>query len=166
LVILVLLAFAESQIQLVPDGTLLFHLAVIVIMVALLNATLLKPINRILEERERRTRGRLSEAQEVLATVDLRLREYERRLREARSEGYALMEQERMLLSREREREVAEVKSAIANWLSTQKEKLKSEADEVRANLKADARTRALEISQQILQRQIRDDGSRSNAPA
>jgi F-type H+-transporting ATPase subunit b len=163
---LVLLAFAESQIQLVPDGTLVFHLAVIIIMVALLNATLLKPINRILEERERRTRGRLSEAQEVLATVDLRLREYERRLREARSEGYALMEQERMLLSRERERKVAEVKSAIASWLSTQKEKLKSEAEEVRANLKEDARTRALEISQQILQRQIRDDGSRRNAPA
>ena len=163
---MVLLAFAESQIQLVPDGTLLFHLAVIVIMVALLNATLLKPINRILEERERRTKGRLSEAQELLATVDHKLQEYERRLREARSEGYALMEQERMLLSRERERKVAEVKSEIASWLSNQKEKLRSEADEVRARLKVDARTRGLEISQQILHRQIRDDGSRRNAPA
>jgi F-type H+-transporting ATPase subunit b len=162
----VLLAFAETQIQLVPDGTLLFHLVVIVLMVALLNATLLKPINRILQERERRTKGRLSEAQQALATVDLRMREYERRLREARSEGYALMEKERMLLSREREQKLAEVKGEIGSWLSNQKEKLRSEADEVRANLKVDARKRALEISQQILHRQIRDDGSGRNAPA
>lgn len=163
---MVLLAFAESQIQLVPDATLLFHLVVIVLMVALLNATLLKPINRILEERERRTKGRLSEAQQALATVDLRMRDYERRLREARSEGYALMEKERMLLSREREQKLGEVKAEIASWLSNQKERLRTEADEVRANLKVDARERALEISQQILQRQIRDDGSGGQAPA
>ncbi|MFN2515116.1 MAG: hypothetical protein ABR556_02780 [Pyrinomonadaceae bacterium] len=160
------LAFAESQIQLVPDGTLLFHLAVIVLMVALLNATLLKPINRILEERERRTRGRLTEAQQALATVDQKLREYQLRLREARSEGYALMEQERMLLSREREGKVAEVKSEITSWLYAQKENLRNEADKAKANLKVDARTRAVEISQQILHRQVRDDGSRRNAPA
>ncbi len=53
------LAFSDSAIQLVPDGTLLFHLALIVVMVVLLNVTLLKPINRILEERERRTKGRM-----------------------------------------------------------------------------------------------------------
>jgi F-type H+-transporting ATPase subunit b len=162
----VLVAFAQSQIQLVPDGTLLLHLAIIVVMVALLNATLLKPISRILEERERRTRGRLSEAQQALAKVDQKLREYERRLREARSEGYALMEQERMLLSRERERRIAEVKNEITIWLSGQKEKLRIEADRVKARLKVDAQTRALEISQRILHRQIRDDGSRRNAPA
>ncbi|MDQ6653257.1 MAG: ATP synthase F0 subunit B [Acidobacteriota bacterium] len=150
---LVFLAFAESQIQLVPDGTLVFHLAVIVVMVALLNVTLLKPINRILEERERRTKGRLSEAQQALATVDQKLREYERRLREARTEGYALMEQERILLSREREGKVAEVKSEITSWLSGEKENLRSEAEKVKANLEADAHTRALEISQRILHR-------------
>ena len=163
---MVFLAFAQSQIQLVPDGTLLFHLAIIVVMVVLLNVTLLKPINRILEERERRTRGRLSEAQKALAKVEEKLREYERRLREARSEGYGLMEEERMLLSRERERKIAEVKNEITTRLSGQKEKLRIEADKVKAKLKVDAHTRALEISQQILHRQIRDDGSRRNAPA
>ncbi len=104
------LGLFESSIQLVPDGTLLLHLLLIFGMVALLNATLLKPINRILEERELRTRGRLSEAAQTFATVDEKMREYEKRLRQARTEGYTLMEQERTALSTERERKVAEVR--------------------------------------------------------
>jgi F0F1-type ATP synthase membrane subunit b/b' len=44
-------AFAENSIQLVPDGTLFLHIIIILLMVFVLNATLFKPINRILEER-------------------------------------------------------------------------------------------------------------------
>jgi F-type H+-transporting ATPase subunit b len=150
--------FFEGSIQLVPDGTLLVHLVLIVAMVALLNATLLKPINRILEERERRTRGRLSEAAATLAIVDEKMREYERRLRQARSEGYALLEHERAGLSRDRERKVGEVKAEIAGWLSKEQEKLQNEASEVRKTLEVEAGSLAYEISRQILQRDIAED--------
>lgn len=149
------LGFAESSIQLVPDGTLLFHLALIIAMVALLNATLLKPINRILEERDRLTKGRLSEAQKTLLTVSEKLSEYERHLREARSEGYALMERERAVLSEERQRKLAEVKSEINRLLSTEKEKLNTEGAEVRSKLAVEARSIAVEIGRQILRRPI-----------
>ena len=152
---MVLLAFAENSIQLVPDGTLLIHLVFVVLMVALLNATLLKPINRILEERERRTKGRLSEAQQTLARVDEKLRQYEHRLREARSEGYALMENERSALIREREGKVAEVRGDITHWLADEKEKLKTEAEQVRGGLKSEAHKMALEITRQILHRPV-----------
>ena len=53
----------EAQIQLVPDGTLLLHLLIVVVMVFIVNRTLLKPINRILAEREKQIAGRLNEAQ-------------------------------------------------------------------------------------------------------
>src|SRR5207244_13444608 len=59
------LGFAENSIQLVPDGTLILHIVIILVMVYVLNATLYKPINQILESREKRTRGRLTEAQEI-----------------------------------------------------------------------------------------------------
>jgi F-type H+-transporting ATPase subunit b len=154
-VALPLLAFAEGSIQLVPDGTLLLHLAIIIVMVALLNATLLKPINRILEERDRRTKGRLSEAQQTLLTVNEKLSEYERRLRDARAEGYALMEQERGVISEERQQQVAQVKSEIAHLISSEKEKLKLEGNEVRGKLAVDAREIALKIGSQILGRPI-----------
>jgi F-type H+-transporting ATPase subunit b len=145
------LALAENSIQLVPDGTLLLHLAVIVMMVALLNATLLKPINRILEERDRRTKGRLSEANQTLLMVDEKLRNYESQLREARATGYAAMEQERAKLSKERERKLAEVKTEAGALVVREKDRIRAEAAEVRNALGATAQERAREISAQIL---------------
>jgi F-type H+-transporting ATPase subunit b len=145
------LALAENSIQLVPDGTLLLHLAVIVMMVALLNATLLKPINRILEERDRRTKGRLSEANQTLLMVDEKLRNYESQLREARAAGYAAMEQERAILSKERERRLAEVKTEAGAHVTREKDRIKAEALEVRNALGTTAQERAREISAQIL---------------
>ena len=145
------LALAENAIQLVPDGTLLFHLALIVGMVALVNATLLKPINRILEERDRRTKGRLSEASETLRLVEEKISNYEAQLRQTRSEGYLAMERERATLSKERERKIGEVKGEIGNWVSQEKERLKTDSSDVRKTLGAAAQERAREISQQIL---------------
>jgi len=82
------LGFAENSIQLVPDGTLILHVIIILVMVYVLNATLYKPINRILEAREKRTRGRLSEAQEILNDVSEKLSNYERQLRATRAQAY------------------------------------------------------------------------------
>ncbi len=144
-------ALAGNSIQLVPDGTLLFHLVLIVTIVALLNATLLKPINRILEVRERRTKGRLSEAGETLRLVEGKMRNYETQLRNARSEGYAAIERERATLSNERERKIGEVKAEIGAWVSQEKEQIKASSIEVRKTLGITAQERAREISQQIL---------------
>lgn len=148
-----LLAFSSEAIQLVPDGTLLFHLALIVVMVSLLNATLLKPINRILEERERRTSGRLNEAQKVLATIDDKMLDYQRRLREARGSGYALMEEERSAAVRAREQKVSAVKEEVARLRDQEKAKLTNDEAAVRETLTQDARVRAAEISTRIIGR-------------
>ena len=150
-----LLAFAGPTIQLVPDGTLLFHMVLIIVMVAVVNATLLKPINRILEERDKRTKGRLSEAQATMLKVDQELREYERRLREARSEGYARVERERAALSSEREKKVAEVKSQIDRKVQEERQKLATQAEQARAALANEAQTIAVSISSRILQRPV-----------
>jgi F-type H+-transporting ATPase subunit b len=150
------LAFSGGAIQLVPDGTLLLHLLLIVLMVSFLNATLLKPINRILEERERRTSGRLSEAQSVLVSVDEKMAEYQRRLREARGSGYVLLEEERSAASREREQKVSAVKLEVTRWRDEQKENLKRDETAVKATLMKDAGIRASEISGRILGRRRR----------
>jgi F-type H+-transporting ATPase subunit b len=150
-----LLGFAENSIQLVPDGTLLIHLVLIIVMVVVLNATLLKPINRILEERDRLTKGRLTEAQRILLKVSEKLAEYERRLREARAAGYALMEQERAIVFEERQRKLVEVKSEITHLVSVERERLTTEGAQVKVRLAADAKGIALEIGRRILRRPI-----------
>jgi F-type H+-transporting ATPase subunit b len=150
-----LLALAGGAIQLVPDATLLLHLALIAVMVAVLNVTLLKPINRILEDRERRTKGRLEEAQGIFAGVTDKLQEYEARLREARAEGYALLDEQRAAISKERERKVAEIKVEVASWLESEKERLRLDAEQIRKRLKQDAGSVAQEIASRILRREV-----------
>ncbi|HEY8187849.1 MAG TPA: ATP synthase F0 subunit B [Pyrinomonadaceae bacterium] len=152
---MLLLALAGSAIQLVPDGTLLLHLALIAVMVGVLNVTLLKPINRILEDRERRTKGRVEEAHRIFAGVTDKLQEYEARLREARAEGYLLLEAQRAAVSKERERKVAEIKVEVASWLESEKERLRLDAEQIRKRLKQDARTVAQEIAGRILRREV-----------
>src|SRR5919112_6242732 len=98
-----MLAFAES-IQLVPDGTLLVHIAIIITMVFVLNRFLFRPVGRILSEREARTRGRTGEARETVQRVKDSLARYETSLRQARAEGYGLLEQQQSAAYEERKR--------------------------------------------------------------
>ena len=124
-------------------------------MVALLNVTLLKPINRILEERERRTTGRIGEAQKILASVDERMLEYQRRLRDARGTGYLLLDEERSAASRNREQLVSAVKAEVARWQEEEKASLKKAEADVKASLIKEAGARAVEIGSRILGRPV-----------
>lgn len=152
----VLVTFAANPIQLVPDGTLILHIAIIVIMVVLLNATLFKPINRILAERDARTRGALDEARKVFANVDASLAKYQQSLRRARTEGYSLLEHQRTEAVRERERQLASAKESLSQQTSTEKQKIAEQAESARATLSHEARKIALEISEQMLGRPVR----------
>ena len=151
------LAFAENSIQLVPDGTLLLHIAIILVMVFVLNATLFKPINRILEEREKRTRGRTGEARDILQGVEEKMAHYEHSLREARAEGYRLMEQERAAAMSERQGKLGVVREEINRSMTEQKQAIRMQVEDARATLESDARRLAAEIGAQILNRPISD---------
>lgn len=149
-----LLGFAENPV-LVPDGTILLHIIIILVMVYVLNATLFKPINRILEERERRTRGRSGEAKDIIQQVDEKLAAYERSLREARSEGYRLMEQERAEAMRERQIQVDAVREEVGRLAEEEKRVIQVQSEEARAALMRDAGEVATEISSHILHRPV-----------
>lgn len=152
---MIFLAFAENSIQLVPDGTLFLHIAIILVMVFVLNQTLFKPINRILEERERRTRGRSGEARDILQRVEAATTNYERSLREARTEGYRLMEHERAEAMSERQIKLNTLREEIGRTVEEEKELIRRQTEEARQTLEAEARSIAVEIGSQILHRPI-----------
>ncbi len=156
---LILLGLAGNSIQLVPDGTLILHGAIIIIMVMVLNRTLFRPINRILQERDRRTRGLLSEAGQTLVSIDQSLRQYEQTLRGARAEGYQLLERQRAEAIRERERQIASARELLSQQTSTEKQQIRSQAEVARTTLAKEARGIALRISSQILGRPVAGDG-------
>lgn len=151
------LGLAENSIQLVPDGTLILHVLIILVMIYVLNATLFKPINRILEARDRRTKGRLSEAQQILKTVSEQLANYERQLRKARGEAYAFSESERGVAMQERQNELNEMRVHLAESMVQQKEAIQKQADEARGTLEVESRRLAREISARVLSRPITD---------
>lgn len=161
---MIFLGFAENSIQLVPDGTLFLHIAIILIMVFVLNATLFKPINRILEERERRTRGRSGKARDILHDVEEKMTRYERALREARAEGYRLMEQERAEAMRERQIKLSAVREELERVVAEEKESIGTQMGEARVLLAGDARQIAAEIGAHILHRPLNDAPTISGA--
>ena len=151
------LGFAENSIQLVPDGTLILHVLIILVMVFLLNATLYKPINAILEARDKRTRGRLSEAQEILKNVSDKVTEYERALRDARREAYAFTESERSGAMLQRQQQLNEMRQQLGESVAKEKSAIQQQADEVRGTLDQDSRRIAHEIGARVLGRTISD---------
>jgi F0F1-type ATP synthase membrane subunit b/b' len=148
-------ALAENSIQLVPDATLILHVLVVLVMVGVLNMTLFRPINRTLREREQETKGRFREAHKLLASVEEKLSRYERSLKDARAEGYHLLEQERAAALRERDKRLAALRDETKDLIARQKAQLEQHCDEVRRVLAAEAGRRAAQISTQILRRPV-----------
>jgi len=151
------LGLAENSIQLVPDGTLLLHVLIILVMVYVLNATLFKPINRILVAREKRTRGRLSEAEEILHSVSAKLADYERGLRQARAEAYAFAEHQRAGALQDRQLKLNKMRQQIAESVAKEKQAIQRQAEEARALLDAESHGIAREIGARVLSRPISD---------
>jgi F-type H+-transporting ATPase subunit b len=144
---------AEASIQLVPDGTLLLHLVVIFLMVFVLNRTLLRPINRILAERERQIGGRLSEAQRLSAEAEEKMRSYQSALRDARTAGYRLLEKERAAGLKEKDEKVRQHREQLWQTVTKELDSIQKQQEKVRAELETQADSMGVLISSQILRR-------------
>lgn len=144
---------AETSIQLVPDGTLLLHLLMVAVMVFVLNRTLLKPINQILSEREKQISGRLREAEALRAETEEKLKRYTSALREARAEGYRLLEKERTAAIKEKDEKVRYYRDQMSKTVATQLEMTRQQEQRVREELESQAAVVGDIITSQILRR-------------
>jgi len=144
---------AETSIQLVPDGTLLLHLLFIGVMVFVLNRTLLKPINNILSEREKQITGHLREAEAMAAEHQEKLTRYNAALREARSEGYHLLEKERAEGLKEKEEKLRLYREQMSKEVAVQLENTRKQEQTVQGELEAQAAVMSNLITSQILRR-------------
>lgn len=146
----------EAQIQLVPDGTLLLHLLMVAVMVFVLNRTLLKPINQILAEREKQIAGRLKEAEAMAVETQEKLKKYNDALRDARTDGYRLLERERAQGLKEKEEKLRKYRDEMSKEVAAQIEITRSQEQAVKGELEAQAATIGNLISSQILRRPSR----------
>ena len=145
-----LLAFAES-IQLFPDGTLFLHIALILLMIWVLNRTFFRPINKIIESREKHKGGAGGEAEQILSQVSEKEAKLSKEMLAARSEGYELIEKQRADAVDERAKRIAEAKAETAQALETEKQALTEQAQAARAAIAAEAETLSDRIAANVL---------------
>ena len=143
----------EASIQLVPDGTLLFHLFLVVVMVYVVNRTLLRPINQILAEREKQIEGRLKEAESLASETEQKLKKYNDALHAARVDGYKLLEKERADSLKEKDEKVRLYREQSSRDVAAQVDNIKRQEQLVKQELETQAASISSLISAQVLRR-------------
>ena len=145
-----LLAFAES-IQLFPDGTLFIHIGLILLMIWVLNRTFFRPINRVIESREKHKGGAGGEADTILKSVADKQSSYNKSLLEARSEGYDVIEKLRAEAVAERQAKIESAKEETAQSFAAEKKELQDQTANARASIAREAEAMADKIAANIL---------------
>ena len=140
-----------QEVQLIPDGSLFIHIALILLMIFILNRTFFRPINRVIQSRERNKGGRSSEAQEILKNVGEKQSQYDAAMLQARSEGYELIEKTRAAAVSERETKIGAVKEEVAQMVERENAEIERQNREAKATIAQEADQMAERISQTIL---------------
>ena len=155
---MIVLALAGGVLSI--DGSFLVVFISIFLLIFILNRTLFKPINQVLDERERLGAGRMSEAKQLLAKYDERLTRYEQQLQAARGEAYQLMEAQRREALAARQQVLAQVKAETATQVAAARQEIAQQTDAAKQNLEGEARAMASVISSQILHRPVSAGGN------
>jgi F-type H+-transporting ATPase subunit b len=151
--IMIVPAFAGNVLSI--DGSFLFIIISIFILIFVLNRTLFKPLNRVLDERERLGSGRLAEAKRLLKQHEDRLKNYEGQLRAARVEAFEQLENYRRQAQAESQKMITQIKEESAAQIAAAGEEIADQAAIARQNLEKEAQAMASTISSHILHRSI-----------
>ena len=142
---------AFQEVRLVPDGTIFIHIALILLMIWILNRTFFRPINRVIESREKNKGGRFGEAAEILRSVEEKQANYNAALLEARSKGYDLINSERSRAVAQRQEKVNATRAEVEQKLARENAELERQGAAARTTIASEAEQLAERISSSIL---------------
>jgi F0F1-type ATP synthase membrane subunit b/b' len=144
------LVFAES-IQLFPDGTIFIHIALILLMIWVLNRTFFRPINQVIDSREKFKNVAGGEAGAISNEAAEKEERYAAELRDARTEGYALIEEQHKKLVRAREKKISETKADLDQKIAAERGEIDKQATAARSAIGSEAEKLADKIAANIL---------------
>lgn len=137
------------------DGSFLFVFISILLLIFILNATLFRPINKILEEREKRTGGASHEARDLIRDYEKKVMLYEDGIRNARHDAYQYAEAQRREALATRQDLIAQAKAEAATQIEAAKQEIERQTVTARLQLEKDAQAMAARISASILHRPV-----------
>jgi F-type H+-transporting ATPase subunit b len=138
-----------------PDFSLVIALIFFVAFIFVLNALILKPVTKVLDERERLTSGAIDEAKKASHDYEKQLSSYEEKIRAARAESYKLLETQRKQALDERGKKLAQVKQQVADQIEINKKEIDAASATARGRLESDAQAMAESISRNLLKRPL-----------
>lgn len=137
------------------DITLIIQIVEALIMTAILNAILIKPVMQILKEREQKFESLRSDIERFTRGAEEALQQYQQRLNEARMEAHRRKEELKAEAKAE-EKRILEVATKEAESLKSQMlSQLSQQLQQVREALKSQVEVFATSIAQKLLGRSL-----------
>ena len=135
------------------DWSIVPALIIFILTVVALNYLLFKPVTRIQEERTRRTTGLMSQTQKDLAHHLHLFDQYQATIKNARIEGYRLMEKARSEALVNRSAALEAAKRSAEQLTQQARDSIQAQVTTARAALEREAREMAGRIAATVLQR-------------
>jgi F-type H+-transporting ATPase subunit b len=136
-----------------PDLSVVWVIGFVLLLTALLNRLLFRPVLRVIAERERAIASARGLAEQSATQARAAADEFERKTREARAELYGQMDEMRRAATNTRLQVVADTRAEAEAEVASASARLKVEADDARRNLAAEAEALSLEVAERILGR-------------
>lgn len=150
-----MLSLLANEIQLMPDKTIFFQLAIFIVVAISLNHFVFKPILKILNLRYAKTKGDKGKIESLIAKTDALVKEYEGKMRQAKLEGMQIKEGIRREGDEQGQKIVHEAKQASLAQIGKIKNEIAEEGKKAALNLEEQAKTLSKELAQKVLGREI-----------
>ncbi len=136
------------------QGIIVLALPTVVLVIVLhwfLKKVLFQPMERVLEERHRRTAGAVEASQAALATVKEKMAAYEKALGDARAEIFKENEAARKALAEQQSQAIEAARLKAGEQVAAAKADLAAQAESARISLRAESEALAEQISGALL---------------
>jgi F-type H+-transporting ATPase subunit b len=149
--------------EIFPNWTAIPVVFILIVLTFVLNRTFFRPLQRILDERHRRIEGARLEADEIRRASQMRLQEFEQKMREARREADQQMASIRNAALSEKNQLITQKRVEAEAMLKSAKVEIQKKTAEARKQLESLGEEFAYEIASQILKRPL---GGRTRSSA
>ena len=138
--------------NLIPDISLLYQVAIFVVVFFGLRKLMFQPMQRVLDERDRRTVHAQHEAEELIKAAHADRARYDEAVRERRQEMAREAEAARHAAIEESNRQIAEARAAIGRELAAHRAAIAAQVEQARRALAAEAESIAAEMLERVTQ--------------
>lgn len=137
------------------NWTLFLQFANFIILMAVLNVLLFKPLRAALKQRQETIEGSKAKIQDLEEQVQAQVARYEAQLQEAKLNAAQQRAELRQAAQKEEARMLGEARSQATDRLQSIKDKVAGEAEAARQSLRSETETIAKQIAGKVLGREI-----------